>query len=49
MSIGTMFVEALKVMGIGVGSVFAVLAIFFGMIKGLMALLPSKQSENAED
>ncbi len=49
MDMGAMFSEALKVMGIGVGSVFAVLAIFFGLIKGLMVLLPAKKANNDED
>lgn len=48
MDMGTMFLEALKVMGIGVGSVFAVLAIFFGMIKALMVLLPAKRASDED-
>lgn len=45
---GEMFFEALKLMGVGVSMVFAVLAIFYGLIKGLMFLFPAKR-DIAED
>ena len=48
MEIGTMFLEALKIMGIGVGSVFTVLAIFFGMIKALMVLMPARKADDED-
>ena len=40
-----MFLGALKLMGVGVGSVFAVLALFFGLIKILITLFPRKGEE----
>ena len=39
------FGEALRIMGVGFGSVFFVLALFFGIIKALMVLLPAKQDK----
>jgi Na+-transporting methylmalonyl-CoA/oxaloacetate decarboxylase gamma subunit len=49
MDIGTMFLEALKLMGVGVGMVFAVLAVFYLLIKTLMILLPEKRESKPED
>ncbi len=46
---GAMFGEALKLMGVGVGMVFAVLAIFYLLIKGMMFLLPAKPEEKPEE
>lgn len=48
MAVNALVFEALKLMGIGVGMVFAVLAIFYGMVKALMFLLPEKQKEENE-
>ena len=45
METNTMIVEAFKLMGVGVGSVFAVLIIFFGTIKLLMRIFPARKSE----
>jgi Na+-transporting methylmalonyl-CoA/oxaloacetate decarboxylase gamma subunit len=42
MNVTGMILEALKLMGIGVGSVFVVLSLFFFMVKGLVALFPEK-------
>ena len=41
-----MFVEALKLMGVGVGTVFAVLALFYGMIKLLIKFFPKTKDED---
>jgi Na+-transporting methylmalonyl-CoA/oxaloacetate decarboxylase gamma subunit len=43
-----MFMEALKLMGVGVAMVFAVLAIFYVLIKALMVLLPDKQDDTGD-
>jgi Na+-transporting methylmalonyl-CoA/oxaloacetate decarboxylase gamma subunit len=43
--VGEMFVQSLRVMGGGVGTVFAVLAVFFGLVKLLIRLFPDKKKE----
>lgn len=45
MTVNEMIAQALKLMGVGVGSVFAVLILFFGTIKLLMRVFPAKKSE----
>ena len=42
MSVGEMVVEGVKYMGIGVGIVFAVILLFFGLIKLMMKIWPAK-------
>ena len=44
-----MIFEALKLMGMGVGSVFVVLAIFFFLIKALMFIFPQEEGKTEED
>lgn len=47
MSVHELVGEALKLMGIGVGMVFMVLAIFYGLVRALMMLFPGKtEKEN---
>lgn len=41
----TVMIEAVKVMGIGMGTVFFILLIFFGMIKALQAVFPAEDNE----
>jgi len=41
-----MVLEALKIMGLGVASVFAILALFFGLIKLMLAIFPDKNPES---
>lgn len=41
-----MFVEALKLMGVGVGTVFMVLALFYGLVKLLLKLFPKGAQED---
>jgi Na+-transporting methylmalonyl-CoA/oxaloacetate decarboxylase gamma subunit len=48
MDTGAMAAEALKLMGAGVGMVFAVLAIFYGLVRALMFLFPGKRENDAE-
>ncbi len=45
MAVSEMIVQGLKYMGIGVGVVFTVLAVFFIVIKLLMKIWPSKENE----
>lgn len=45
MNVSEMIMQGLKYMGIGVGVVFAVLAVFFGVVKLLMKIWPPKESE----
>ncbi len=45
MTVSEMIVQGLKYMGIGVGVVFTVLAVFFIVIKLLMKIWPSKENE----
>ncbi len=45
METNAMILEAFKLMGVGVGSVFGVLIIFFGTIKLLMRIFPARKSE----
>ncbi|MDP4110100.1 MAG: OadG family protein [Bacillota bacterium] len=40
-----MIIEAFKLMGIGVGTVFLVLAIFYFLIIGLLKIFPAKGKE----
>lgn len=49
MNIGEMFAEALKLMGVGVSMVFAVLAAFYLIIKALMLLLPEKPGAKTQE
>ena len=42
-----MLMEALNLMGVGIGVVFAVLAVFFLIIKFLMKMFPSKKDPDA--
>jgi Na+-transporting methylmalonyl-CoA/oxaloacetate decarboxylase gamma subunit len=44
-----MVAEALRLMGAGVGMVFAVLAIFYGLVRALMILLPVKPDREGGD
>jgi Na+-transporting methylmalonyl-CoA/oxaloacetate decarboxylase gamma subunit len=44
MSVSEMISQGLNYMGIGVGVVFVVLAVFFGVIKLLMKIWPPKES-----
>jgi Na+-transporting methylmalonyl-CoA/oxaloacetate decarboxylase gamma subunit len=48
MSVHEMVGEALKMMGIGVGMVFGVLAIFYGLVMALMMLFPATEA-NKDD
>ncbi len=41
-----MFTEAFQLMGVGVGTVFAVLALFYGLIKLLIKLFPKSGEED---
>ncbi len=41
-----MFVDAFQLMGVGVGTVFAVLALFYGLIKLLIKLFPKSGEED---
>lgn len=36
-------VEAIKVMGIGMGTVFFVLLLFFGIVKAMQAIFPYRE------
>ncbi len=45
LTIGEMFTQAIQLMGMGVGMVFAVLAIFYVLIKLLIRLFPEKEGE----
>lgn len=38
-----MLLDAFRLMGTGVGMVFFVLAVFYGLVKALMVLLPAEQ------
>lgn len=38
-----MLMEGLKIIGIGIGGVFTVLALFYGMIRALTAMFPEKE------
>jgi len=42
MAVSQMIIEGLKYMGIGVGIVFAVLGLFYFVIKALLKFWPSK-------
>lgn len=35
--------EAIKVMGVGMGTVFFVLLLFFGLVKAMQAIFPYKE------
>ena len=43
MTVQELVPQALKLMGVGVGMVFAVLAIFYGLVKALMFVFPAKK------
>lgn len=45
LTIGEMFLQAVRLMGTGVGMVFAVLALFYVIIKLLIRLFPEKGGE----
>ena len=45
MSTEVMIVKALELMGIGVGSVFVVLAVFYGMVLLLRKIFPAKDGD----
>ena len=45
MDVSQMLAEGLKVMGIGVGIVFFVLALFYFIIKAMMKIWPAKDGE----
>ncbi len=45
MSVGEMLVQGIQYMGIGVAVVFAVLAIFVGLIKLMLKIWPPKEAE----
>lgn len=42
-------ISAMKLMAVGVGMVFAVLAVFYGLVKGLMFLFPEKKDNTETD
>lgn len=44
-TVGGMFVQALRIMGMGFGVVFMVLALFFALIKALIRLFPEKKGK----
>lgn len=35
-------IEAIKIMGVGMGTVFFVLLVFFGLVKAMQAIFPYK-------
>lgn len=37
-------IEAIKVMGMGMGTVFFVLLLFFGLVKAMQALFPYEEA-----
>ncbi|NLG36825.1 MAG: OadG family protein [Clostridiales bacterium] len=43
-----MFTEALKVMGIGIGVVFTMLAVFYFMIRALMRIFPARDDSDTQ-
>lgn len=45
MNVGEMLGQGVQYMGIGVGVVFAVLAVFVGVVKLLLKIWPPKESE----
>ena len=45
LTVNEMLVEALKLMGVGVGTVFAVLAVLAGSIILMCKLLPAKEGD----
>lgn len=47
-NVNEMVGQAFRLMGVGVGSVFAVLIIFFGTIKLLMRIFPAKGGGDEE-
>lgn len=42
MSVGEMIIKGLETMGIGIGIVFAVILLFYGLIKLMMKIWPAK-------
>lgn len=46
MDTGTMIVKTLELMGIGVGGVFAVLAVFYGLVLLMRKIFPAKRNDN---
>ncbi len=44
-NVGEMVSQGLQYMGIGVGVVFVVLAVFFGVIKLMLKIFPPKEAE----
>ena len=45
MNVGEMLGQGVQYMGIGVGVVFVVLAVFVGLIKLMLKIWPPKESE----
>jgi hypothetical protein len=45
MNLTAMLMDALKLIGAGFSMVFLVLAIFYGLVKGLLYVFPAKQEE----
>lgn len=45
MNVGEMVIQGLQYMGTGVGIVFLVLAIFYGVIKLMMKIWPPKEEK----
>ncbi len=45
MEINQMFIQGLKLMGVGVSTVFCVLLLFFAAIKFLMKLFPNDSEQ----
>jgi Na+-transporting methylmalonyl-CoA/oxaloacetate decarboxylase gamma subunit len=43
MYVRSLMAEALRLTGLGMGMVFAVLAVFYGLVRALMALFPLKK------
>jgi hypothetical protein len=46
MDVHALVLEALKLTSAGLGMVFAVLAVFFGLVKALMFLFPIKKDHD---
>ena len=45
MDVNVMIIEAFKLMGIGVGTVFFVLGLFYFMIKIMLKIFPEKKTD----
>ncbi len=44
MYVRDLFAAAMKLTGLGLGMVFAVLAVFYGLVRALTALFPAKRT-----